>query len=151
VSQSCELALSIDAADGDDLDMLRRHGWTITDPARHTASPDMFRRYVQTSGAEFSVAQGTYVGARSGWFSDRTARYLASGKPALVQDTGFSRHLPTGLGLLAFDTLDEAIAGAASIHERYDEHCAAARSIAEQYFDAARVLERFGAETGLLQ
>jgi hypothetical protein len=150
VDQSCELALSIDAADFRDLEMLRGHGWEIADPAERAADPDAFRRYVQTSGAEFSVAQGIYVDAWSGWFSDRTVRYLASGKPALVQDTGFSAHYPTGMGLVAFRTFDEAVAGATSIREHYDEHCAAARSIAERYFDAARVLEQFADETGFL-
>jgi hypothetical protein len=143
IDQSCELALSIDADVGGDLEMLRAHGWTIADAAAHAADPEAFRRYVQSSGAEFSVAQGIYVDTWSGWFSDRTVRYLASGKPALVQDTGFSVHYPTGLGLVAFRTLDEAVAGAASIRDRYDEHCAAARAIAEDYFDASRVLQRF--------
>ena len=77
--------------------------------------PDAFRAYVQGSGAEFSVAQGIYVETSSGWFSDRTTRYLASGRPVLVQDTGFSRTLPVGEGLVAFRTLDEAVAGAAEI------------------------------------
>src|SRR5436305_333619 len=79
------------------------------------------------SAAEFSVAQGVYVASGSGWFSDRTSRYLASGKPALVQDTGFSRHLPTGEGLVAFTTLEDAIAGADAIVSDYDRHARAAR------------------------
>jgi hypothetical protein len=77
--------------------------------------PDALRRYVQGSGAEFSVAQEVYTQTRSGWFSDRTVRYLASGKPALVQDTGFCRNYPVGEGLLAFSTLEEAVAGAGRI------------------------------------
>ena len=149
VSQTCELALRIDPADGRDLDLLCRHGWEVVDPAQRADDPDTFRRYVQTSGAELSVAQGIYVDTWSGWFSDRTVRYLASGKPALVQDTGFGAHYPVGVGLIQFRTLDEAVAGATSIGERYDEHCAAARSIAETHFDAARVLGRFAEETGL--
>jgi hypothetical protein len=79
----------------------------------------------------------------SGWFSDRTTRYLASGRPALVQDTGFSRNLPVGEGLVAFRTLEQAGAGAADIAARYPGHCQAARRIEEEYFDAGYVLPRF--------
>ena len=102
------------------------------------------------SGAEFSVAQGIYVETESGWFSDRTVRYLASGKPALVQDTGFSRNYPTGEGLVAFRTMDEAVTGAERITRDYDEHARAARAIAETYFDSDRVLGQLLEETGLV-
>ena len=77
---------------------MKSHGWRIVDPKRVADSPEAFRRCRQTSGAEFSVAQGAYVETNSSWFSDRTVRYLASGRPALVQDTGFSRHVPVGEG-----------------------------------------------------
>jgi hypothetical protein len=97
---------------------------------------------VQQSSAEFSVAQGIYVDTRSGWFSDRTVRYLASGKPALVQDTGWSRHYPSGCGLIGFRTLDEAVDGADRIAQSYSEHSRAARAIAEEFFDARKVLAR---------
>ena len=90
-----------------------------------------------------------YVDTRSGWFSDRTIRYLASGRPALVQDTGFSRTLPVGEGLVAFRTLDEAVAGAADITHRYAEHCEAARRLAEENFEATRVLSRFCQQAGI--
>src|SRR5207249_4043766 len=83
-------------------------GWQLVDPCVAAGDPHAFRGYVQGSWAEFSVAQGVYVETESGWFSDRTVRYLASGKPALVQDTGFSRLYPVGEGLLAFCTLDLA-------------------------------------------
>jgi hypothetical protein len=85
----------------------------------------------------------------SGWFSDRTVRYLASGKPALVQDTGFGRSYPVGEGLVAFRTLEEAIAGAERIERDYEEHCRAARALAEEYFDAGKVLGRFVEEAGV--
>ena len=138
-----EIALDIHPADARDLMALRQHGWRITDPRAVAGDPDAFRGYVQGSSAEFSVAQGVYVETRCGWFSDRTARYLASGKPALVQDTGFSRLLPVGHGLVAFGTLHEAVRGAADIVARYHEHRAAARRIAEEHFAAERVLARF--------
>lgn len=144
-----EIALDIHPGDGRDLAALREHGWRIADPRAEAGDPDAFRTYVQASGAEFSVAQGVYVDTVCGWFSDRTTRYLASGKPALVQDTGFSRILPVGEGLVAFRTLGEAVAGAADIVARYPEHSAAARRIAEEQFDAERVLARFCEEAGI--
>jgi len=140
--QTFEIALDIHPADEQDLDLLCRHGWQIVDPKAVVPDPAAFCRYVQTSGAEFSVAQGIYVGTESGWFSDRTVRYLASGKPALVQDTGFSRNYPVGEGLVAFRTLEQAVAGAERIACDYEKHCQAARAIAEEYFDSDMVLGR---------
>jgi hypothetical protein len=144
-----EIALDIYPDDWKDLDALQSHGWQIVDPKRAVPDPDSFRRYVQGSGAEFSVAQGIYVDTDVGWFSDRTVRYLASGKPALVQDTGFSRNYPTGEGLVPFRTLEEAAAGADRIMGDYEQHCRAARALAEEYFDSDKVLERFLAEVGV--
>lgn len=138
--QTFEIALDIHSADEKDLHLLRRHGWQIVDPKAVVPDPVAFRHYIQTSGAEFSVAQGIYVATESGWFSDRTVRYLASGKPALVQDTGFSRNYPVGEGLVAFRTLQEAIDGAERIACDYDRHCCAARALAENYFDSEKVL-----------
>jgi hypothetical protein len=143
-----ELALDIDCADYRDARLLRRHGWRLVDVGS-VDRPGSFRSYVQASAAEFSVAQGIYVETCSGWFSDRTTRYLASGKPALVQDTGFSRSLPVGEGLIAFRSLDEAAAGAAAIVRDYDRHAAAARDLAESYFDSDRVLAHFVDDVGV--
>ena len=123
--------------------VLAAHGWRVRDPTTVAADPDAFHRYVQSSWAEFSVAKGAYVATSTGWFSERTARYLASGRPALVQDTGFSRTLPVGEGLVAFRTLEEAVAGAAHIAADYERHRRAAQKIAEGYFDSDLVLTRF--------
>ena len=109
--QMFEIALQIHPSDAKDLNLLRVNGWQVVDPAVVASDPLAFRRYVQQSGAEFSVAQGIYVDTWSGWFSDRSVRYLASGKPVLVQDTGWSRHYPVGEGLLTFRTLQEAARG----------------------------------------
>jgi hypothetical protein len=147
--QTFEIALDIHPAEERDLNLLRHHGWRLVDPRVATPDPATFRRYVQASGAEFSVAQGIYVETESGWFSDRTVRYLASGKPALVQDTGFSRNYPVGEGLVAFSTLEEAIAGARRIARDYEEHRRTARALAEDYFDSNRVLGRFIEEVGV--
>ena len=137
-----EIALDADPADQRDVAQLREHGWKVVDPRHVVPDPRAFRHYVQQSSAEFSVAQGIYVDTRSGWFSDRTVRYLASGKPALVQDTGWSRHYPSGCGLIGFRTLDEAVDGADRIAQSYSEHSRAARAIAEEFFDARKVLAR---------
>lgn len=146
-----EIALNIHPAEENDINLLHRHGWQLVDPRLVASDPLVFRCYVQTSGAEFSVAQGVYVDTISGWFSDRTVRYLASGKPALVQDTGFSRNYPVGEGLLTFRTLDEAAAGVEQILSDYDRHCRAARALAEEYFDSDKVLNRFLEEAGVAQ
>jgi hypothetical protein len=147
--QRFEIALDIHPADDADREALERSGWCLVDPQAAARTPDAFRRYVRGSGAEFSVAQGVYVDTRCGWFSDRTTRYLASGRPALVQDTGFAETLPTGEGLVAFRTLEEAVAGAADIASRHPEHCEAARRIAEEHFAAERVLARFCEQAGI--
>jgi hypothetical protein len=144
-----EIALGIYPDDSKDLDALHAHGWQIVDPKQAVPDPASFRSYVQRSGAEFSVAQGVYVDTEVGWFSDRTVRYLASGKPTLVQDTGFTRSYPVGEGLLAFRTLEEAVAGAERIMADYESHRQAARALAEEYFDSDKVLGRFLAEVGV--
>jgi hypothetical protein len=134
-----EAALRIDPADAADHNALDAQGWRLVDP-EVAGEPDGFRAYVQGSGAEFSVAQGIYVETRSGWFSDRSTRYLASGRPVLVQDTGFSQHVPVGEGLLAFTTPDEAAAAAHAIVDDYDRHARSARAVAEEHFDSDKVL-----------
>jgi hypothetical protein len=144
-----ELALDIHPGDSADREALESHGWRLVDPRPVSADPDRFRAYVSGSGAEFSVAQGVYVETATGWFSDRTVRYLAAGKPALVQDTGFSRNYPTGEGLVPFATLDEAAEGARRIASDYETHARAARELAEQYFDSDKVLTRFLDEAGV--
>lgn len=140
-----ELALNIHADDAKDRAALESHGWRIVAPSV-AQQPEDFQKYLQRAGAEFSVAQGIYVQTQCGWFSDRTAAFLATGKPALVQDTGFRRHLPTGRGLLAFQTLDEAVAGAAEITAHYGRHCAAARELAAAHFDSRKILPQLLAE-----
>jgi hypothetical protein len=149
VPQRFEIALDIHPGDHRDREALEENGWTLVDPRAAVPGPLEFREYVQGSGAEFSVAQGIYVETRSGWFSDRTVRYLASGRPALVQDTDFSAHLPVGEGLVPFSDLDSAVAGAQRIAADYDTHRAAARALTESHFDSDIVLTRFLGEAGL--
>jgi hypothetical protein len=132
-----------------DLEELVRAGWNIVDPRVVVPDPGAYRSYIQSSGAEISVAKGVYVSTGCGWFSDRTICYLASGKPAIVQETGFSRTIPVGQGLLPFRTLDEAVTAAEEIAEHYEAHCSAARRIAEEHFDSARVIRRLLEEVGI--
>jgi hypothetical protein len=140
VQVRCELALDIHPDERDDLELLRTSGWSLVDPLRVASDPDSYRTYIQQSRAEFCVAKNMYVETRSGWFSDRSACYLASGKPVLAQDTGFTEILRTGEGLLAFSTMEEAIDALEEIEQDYDRHAAAARRVAEEHFDSDRVL-----------
>jgi hypothetical protein len=149
VGREFEIALDIHPAEERDLQLLRENEWQLVDPKRVAGDPIQYRRYVQDSAAEFSVAQGIYVDTNSGWFSDRTVRYLASGKPVLVQDTGFARYLPVGEGLLTFRTLDEAVAGAQSIAADYGRHSRAARRIAEEYFESGKVIGQILEQIGM--
>jgi hypothetical protein len=144
-----ELALDIHPGDARDLEALERHGWRIVDPAPAAGDPGRFRAYLSASGAEFSVAQGIYIETRSGWFSDRTAHYLASGKPALVQDTGLGESFPVGEGLLTFADLEAAVAGAERILGDYPAHSKAARQIAEAELGSDQVLARFLEQAGV--
>ncbi|MGE3175895.1 MAG: glycosyltransferase family 1 protein [Vicinamibacterales bacterium] len=122
--------------------LLREHGWATVPAMEVSRTPDAYREFIHRSRAEFGVAKHTYVATRSGWFSDRTECYLASGRPALVQDTGWSAHLPSGEGLLAFATPDEALAGIDRINADYARHARRAADVAREHFDAARVLPR---------
>lgn len=146
-SVAFEIALDIHPGDAPDLELLHEHGWEIVDPREAAGTPVAFRDYVRGSGAEFSVAQGVYVEAATGWFSDRTAAYLASGRPALVQDTGRQATLSTdGLqtrpGTASFDDIEGAAAGAEAIAGDREERSRAAREFAEEQLDSDRVLGR---------
>lgn len=122
--------------------LLREHGWATVAAMGVSKTLWDYREFVQRSKAEFGVAKHTYVATRSGWFSDRTECYLAAGRPALVQDTGWTAHLPSGDGLLAFSTPDEALAGVDRINSDYAAHARRAAEIAREYFDAQVVLPR---------
>jgi hypothetical protein len=149
VDAEFELALDIHEAEVDDLRRLEANGWRLVDPKAVAGTPNDYRSYVQSARAEFSVAQNMYVATRSGWLSDRSLCYLASGKPVLAQDTGFSDNYPVGEGLLAFSTLEEAAAGVEEIECNYARHSRAARSLAEEYFDSAKVLGRLLEQLGI--
>jgi hypothetical protein len=148
VPATFELALEIHDGDARDREALVAARWHLVSPAAAVPTPAAFRDYIQQSEAEFSVAQGVYAHAATGWFSDRSTRYLASGKPVLVQDTGLAA-IPTGEGIVTFRTLDDAVAGAERIIRDYAAHARAARQIAETHFASDIVLRRLLADCGL--
>lgn len=129
-------------------DEARAAGWRVLDP--QTCAPDWpaYRSFIEGSRGEFSVAKETYVKARTGWFSCRSACYLASGRAVVTQDTGWSKHLPAGVGLLAFDDLEGAADALRRVEADPARHSRAARRVAEEHFDSARVLASLLAETG---
>ncbi|HEX8522606.1 MAG TPA: hypothetical protein VF669_10150 [Tepidisphaeraceae bacterium] len=116
-------------------------GWRVADPMAVSKDPWTYQDYIARSKGEFCVAKHGYVSTRCGWFSDRSSAYLAMGKPVVLQDTGFSENLPVGEGLLAFDTSEQAVAAVKRVGENYAAHSAAARRIAEDFFDYRKVLE----------
>jgi hypothetical protein len=134
------LALDIDPADDADRTQLAAHGWNLR-AARDVASdPFAYRDFIQGSAAELCVAKEMYVATRGGWFSDRSACYLASGKPVVAQDTGFTTTLPVGEGLLAFTGIDDAAEGVEAVLADHQRHARAARALAEEHFAAQRVV-----------
>jgi hypothetical protein len=137
-----EPALAIHPDEVDDLSGLEENGWTLLDPAVIAQTPDDYRHFVQGSWAEFGLAKLGYVVSDSGWFSDRSACYLASGRPVIAQDTGFGRRLPIGEGLLAFSTADDVVAAVAELEADYERHRRAAREVATEHLDSDRVLGR---------
>jgi hypothetical protein len=140
-----ELASSGEAPE----DLLREHGWRIRPAFSVSRSTSAYQRYISSSGGEFTVAKDMYAQTRSGWFSERTACYLASGRPAVVQDTGGRNSSSDGLGLHVFQDSEEAATGIARVMENYQQESRAARAIAEEHFDAQRVLTELLRALGL--
>jgi glycosyltransferase involved in cell wall biosynthesis len=146
VAPRIELALACD--DDSVLELLRDHGWSVRDALEFSLSPDRYRAYIVGSRAEFTVAKDQNVRLRSGWFSDRSACYLAAGRPVVTQTTGFENVLPTGEGLFAFETVDDAAAAIEEIDADYERHSTAAAELAREYFDAQRVISALLREVG---
>ena len=144
-----QVALNIHSAEQRDLTMLADNGWSLADPAVVACNPWVYRQYIQQSRAEFMATKGIYVDTCSGWFSERSICYLASGKPVLAQDTGIARLYPVGEGILTFRTPDEAAACVEKVQRNYEKHCRAARAIAEQVFDSDIVLNQLLDKLGI--
>jgi hypothetical protein len=136
--------------DEPDLAALREQGWELVDPRAAAGDPDRYAAFVRGSKAEIGIAKEGYVVSRCGWFSDRSAAYLASGRPVLAQDTGFGESLPTGAGLFAFSDADGVLGAVEALRRDYGRHARAARAIAEEYLDSRSVLTRLLREVGAL-
>jgi hypothetical protein len=135
-----ELAIEIDKGDASDLALLVDNGWKVVSPSLVAPDPFRYRDYIQRSGAELLVPKQMYVATRGGWMSDRTVCYLASGKPVVAQDTGWTDHYDPGAGLVPFRTTEEAITAVEDVCSRPAHHRAAARALAEELFDSDTVL-----------
>ena len=148
VDAEVAIALGIHPDEADDIAALTANRWHLLDPDTVAGTPADYRRFVQGSWAELGITKSGYVVSDSGWFSDRSACYLASGRPVIAQDTGFGRRLPTGDGLFAFTSVDDVAAVVDDLSADYEHHRRAARGIAEEHLDSDRVLavllERLG-------
>src|SRR2546421_8685479 len=133
------LALSIHPDETKDLAALKGNGWKLLNPLDVSSTPSQYRRFIQTSKAEFGIAKSGYVLSRCAWFSDRSVCYLASGRPVIAQETGFSRFLPVGDGLFAFQTANDVLRAIEEMRSDYARHARAARAIAGEYFDSKKV------------
>jgi hypothetical protein len=146
--QSFELALSSSCGPGDK-ELLQSKGWRVRSAAPLSDDCDRYRAYISSSRGEFTVAKDQNVRLCSGWFSDRSATYLAAGRPVITQETGFSNVLPTGAGLFAFSTMDDIVAAVESINANYDRHRAAASALAREFFNYDVVLKGMLNELGV--
>ena len=145
--QQFELALSSYTAA--DQQLLEEQGWRVRSALGFSRDPDRYRDYIAQSRGEWTVAKDQNVRLRSGWFSDRAASYLASGRPVITQETAFSNLLPTGRGLFAFSTMEEILAAISEINSDYESQSRAAADIAREYFDAENVLAKMMQQAGV--
>jgi hypothetical protein len=129
--------------------LLRDHGWRQTGSVEISRDAELYRKYIQQSRGEFTVARDQYVRPNTGWFSDRTCCYLAAGRPVITQETGFSKFLPSGRGLFGFKTMDDILAAVDAIESDYTGHCRAAAEIAREYFAAEKVVGSLMERAGL--
>jgi hypothetical protein len=129
--------------------LLKKNGWRITDPLKLSGNMTRYREFIRGSRGEFTVAKDQNIRLRSGWFSDRSACYLAAGRPVINQDTAFGSYLPTGKALFAFRTMDDILAAVDEIESDYEGSCRAAREIAGEYFAAEKVLGSLMQRAGL--
>ena len=139
-AQPLELALLLSRNDGEEKQMLEKHGWRIRSAADVAGTPELYQTYVQSSRGEFSCAKPSCMKLQNGWVSDRTLCYMASGKPAVVQDTGPSSILPNGLGMFRFSTLEQAVDALRVLNADYVRHCRAARELVEAHFDGRDII-----------
>ena len=145
----CGFELALAGCEGEERRLLEQNGWLVRDALPLSQDVNVYRNYIRESRAEFTVAKDQNVRLKTGWFSDRSATYLAAGRPVITQDTGFGNILPTGEGLFAFSTLGDIVAAVEAIDGDYPRHSKAATSIGREYFDAKRVLGSLLEEVGM--
>jgi hypothetical protein len=141
VAVPLELCLFIHPNETDRIE-LERHGWQLVSPTVHAATPDTYRDYIFASRGEFTAVKHGYAAGRTGWFSDRSACYLAAGRPVIMQDTGIGAHVPTGTGVLTFTDIDSAAEAINYVESDYSRHAAAAVAFAREFLDSDLVLSR---------
>lgn len=144
-----ELALDIHPGDEQDRDLLRDNGWSLVSPQDVAGDPWRYREYVGNSAAELMIAKNMYVDTNSGWVSDRSICYLASGRPVVAQDTGVANLFRTDEGLLTFTSLEEAVDAVSAVRREPQRHQRAARRLAEEYFESSTVLRALVRKLGL--
>ena len=145
-SNDFELAIAVDAQTRQ---LLRDSGWAVTHSLRLSRDFDAYQHYIQSSHGEFTAAKDQNIRLRSGWFSERSVQYLASGRPVITQETGFSKFLPTGKGLFGFKTMDDILAAVDAIESDYEGNCRAARAVAAEYFATEKVVGSLMERAGL--
>ncbi len=123
------------------LEKMKKGGWIIADAIQASEDWKIYRDYIENSKGEWSVAKNIYVKAKTGWFSGRSTCYLASGKPVILEDTGFSKFIPTGKGLFSFKNTEEALHAIEEVNKNYEYHAKEARKIAEQFFNSDIILK----------
>jgi hypothetical protein len=146
-AQRMELATNLDS--GPDYERALAGGFVVKPALPMSSDIGTYRRYISSSRGEFTAAKDRYVRTRSGWFSDRSVCYLAAGRPVITQRTGFEEFIPTGTGLMGFDTADEAVDAVRIVNADYSRHSRVAREIACEYFDAHRLLDEIAEAAGL--
>lgn len=146
---AAEFELIVDFPDPGVEALFRRHGWRHAPTQTLNLDPDAYRNYVQSSKAEFTAAKQQYRALNTGWFSDRSACYLAAGRPVITQETGFSAIYGDGRGLIGFATIEDVVEAVRRVCADYASHCAAARKIAQEHFEAEKVLKSLLDRAGL--
>jgi len=143
------MELATDLNSGPDYERAVAGGFKVVPALPMSLNPESYRQYISSSRGEFTAAKDLYVRTRSGWFSDRSACYLAAGRPVITQRTGFEKFIPTGVGLLGFDNADEAVKAVHAVNADYANHARAARELACEYFDALKLLDEIAQTAGM--
>ena len=133
------------------LAQLEKNGWKVIDGPRDILTPGQYQDFIATSRGELSAAKHVYVAMRTGWFSGRSTCYLCGGRPVITQDTGFSNTIPTGRGVFGYNSVDDILGALDRVESDYETHRRAALAVADEYFEAGKVLRRLLADLGVSQ